>query len=174
MDEYQKYVWSVSERMSIHDVADAAELLTHKARVTKTPLFAMFNDTRMEARPDKTATWCLHSWFLNEAQATDAYARELRRELCEAKERLQMLDDTPKIVVDIKAVTRAAELRGAQKILACETVLDLMLSQRICEIAGLDEDEFVFVRRDRKIHEAIQLLKAGKETTCASSKSDAD
>lgn len=159
MDEYQKYVWSVSERMSLHDVADAAELLTYKARVAKTPLFAMFNDTRMEAHPDKTATWCLHSWFLNEAQATDAYARELRRELREAKERLQALDDAPKVVVDIKAVARAAELRGAQKILACETMLSIVRSQRICEIEGLDENEFVFIRRDRKVHEAFQLLK---------------
>lgn len=159
MDEYQEYLWTERDRLSTHDVADAAELLTHKARVTKTPLFAMFNDTRMEARPDKTATWCLHSWFLNEAQATDAYARELRRELREAKERLQALDDAPKVVVDIKAVARAAELRGAQKILACETMLSIVRSQRICEIEGLDENEFVFIRRDRKVHEAFQLLK---------------
>lgn len=159
MDEYQEYVWTERDRLSIHDVADAAELLTYKARATQTPLFAMFNDTRMEAHPDKTATWCLHSWFLNEALAVDAYTRELRRELREAKERLQTLDDAPKIVVDIKAVARAAELRGAQKILACETVLSIVLSQRICEIEGLDEEEFVFIRRDRKVHEAFQLLK---------------
>ena len=165
MDEYQEYVWTERDRLSIHDVADAAELLAHKARVTKTPLFAMFNDTRMEARPDKTATWCLHSWVLNEALAVDAYTRELRRELREAKERLQMLDDTPKIVVDIKAVTRAAELRGAQKILACGMALNDAIAQRICEIEGLDEGEFVFIRMDKTVHEAFRLFTAGKETT---------
>lgn len=159
MGEYQEYVWTERDRLSLHDVADAAELLTYKAHVTQTPLFAVLNSTRMEARPDKTTTWCLHSWFLNEALAKDSYTRELRRELREAKERLQALDDAPKIVVDIKAVARAAELRGAQKILACETALDLALSQRICEIEGLDDEEFVFVRRDRKVHEAFQLLK---------------
>lgn len=161
MDEYQEYVWTERDRLSIHDVADAAELLTHKARVTQTPLFAIFNGTRMEARPDKMATWCLHSWFLNEALARDAYTRELRRGLHEAQERLFA---APKIIVDIKAVARAAELRGAQKILACETVLNDAISQRICEIEGLDEGELVFIRRDKTTHEAFQLLKAGKES----------
>lgn len=159
MDEYQEYIWTERDQLSFHVVADAAELLTHKARVTKTPLFAMFNDTRMEAHPDKPATWCLDGWHLNRAARRDAQVLELRRELREAKERSQALDDAPKIVVDIKDVARAAELRGAQKILACETVLRPALVQRICEIEELDEDEFVFIRRDKKVHEAFQLLK---------------
>lgn len=159
MDEYKEYVWSERELLSFHDVAYAAELLTHKALVAKAPLFAMFNGTRMEARPDKPATWCLHTWFLNMSQATDACVRELRRELREAKQRLQEIEDTPKIVIDIKAVSRAAAFRGARKILACETALSDAVSQRICEIEGLDEGEFVFVRRDRKVHEAFQVLK---------------
>ena len=171
MDEYQKYVWTERDRLSTHDVADAAELLTHKARVTKTPLFAMFNGTRMEALPDKTATWCLSGWYYNLDIRRDARVMELLQELDEARERLQALDDTPKIIVDIKAVARAAELRGAQKILACETELRPALSQRICEIEELDEGEVVFIRRDRKVHEAFQLL---KESLCASAKSDAD
>lgn len=159
MDEYQEYMWTERDRLRFHSVADAAELLTHKARVTKTPLFAMFNDTRMEAHPDKPATWCLDGWHLNRSARRDAQVLELQRKLREANDRLQALDDAPKIVVDIKAVARTAELRGAQKILACETMLRPALSQRICEIEELDEDDFVFIRRDKKVHEAFQLLK---------------
>lgn len=160
MDEYKEYVWSLDESLSFHSVADAAEMLTHKARASKTPLFAKFNGTRMEAHPDKPATWCLHTWILNEARDQDAYIKDLQLALRQVQERLQEIDDKAESSIGFKAVARAAELRGARKILACETVLKY------------DEGEFVYIRRDKKVHEAFQMLKG--ETLCASAKSDAD